>query len=160
MAIIFTVEGANVKRVNKKFVCKTCGASPGKPSHHPDCDICDGYGIDPTDNPLGEYAFLVSENDAIVILHDLLNYGCQEKPYWKGELSPDDVLIQLALADYRIDTIVNPKFSFGYEDASVDTGKAKTDPPSEATLRKYAEKLQAFAEKAIDVGENIIYFTR
>lgn len=159
MAIMFTVEGANVKRVNKKFVCQKCGASNGRPTHA-DCDVCDGYGIDPTDNPLGDFAFLVSENDAIIILHDLLNYGSQEKPYWKGELTPDDVLIQLALADYRIDTIVNPKFSFGYEEASVDTGRAKTQPPSEETLRKYADKLQTFAEKAIEVGENIIYFTR
>jgi ribosomal protein S27AE len=155
--IQFIVEGANQPKINRDYVCPECGASFAK-AHLDEmrrlCDTCDGYGIDPTDDPLGDYAFIVSDNDAIIIVHDLLNYGSREKRYTDCTLDPGDVLVQLSLSDYRIESMVNPVLEY-----DVDV-KQKTEVPTEETLRVYVELLTKLADKALDIDESIIVKTK
>lgn len=156
MAILFVVEGANQPRVNKKFVCPECGSVYGRfyGTRRP-CKTCNGLGQDPTDNPLGDYAFVAQENEASLLIHDVLNHGHEEQPTDHGTLNPSDTLIRLSLADYHIEALVNPIFPRRY----TDTDEVIAIPP-EATLRAYVEKLTALAEKALEIEEDIIYKTR
>jgi hypothetical protein len=154
--IMFVVKSVNKPRVNKKYECPECGAIYGRfYGERPACGTCDGLGMDPSDDPIGQWAMLVPVNDAILILNDLLNYGTQEKVYWKGTLEPTDVLVRLSLADYRIESMINP---LPFYDCAVD--KLVTKMPNEETLRFYVDKLIALAEKANEVDDEISYFTR
>lgn len=154
MGILFVVEGANKPRINKKFICPECEAVYGRfYGEKRPCKTCHGLGQDPNDKPLGDFAFEVEDSHAISILHDLLNYGTHEKPYDEPcSLNPSDVLVRLALSDFRIESMVRPIFE--YVDA-----KANDCPPEEA-LRVYVENLTAMAEKALDIDEDIVYRPR
>lgn len=156
MAILFVVEGANHPRINKKFVCPECESVYGRfyGTKRP-CKTCNGLGQDPTDNPLGDFAFLASEHEAHLLLHDILNYGHEEQPTNEGTLNPSDVLIRLSLADYHIEALVRPLFPRRY----TDTDEIVEIPP-ETTLQAYVEKVTALAEKALEIDEDIVYKTR
>lgn len=150
--ILFSVPGANKPKINTKYVCPTCqtkyGTFYGKRRL---CDTCNGFGQDPEDKPLGEFALYMDPFEATTVLHDLLNYGCEEKPLEGGTLEPSDVQIQLALADFRIEQIVNPIF------VSEEDDPIRQFLPTEKRLRDIADALGRFAEKALEEGEDITY---
>lgn len=154
MGVLFVVEGANKPRVNRKYVCPECGSVHGRfYGERAPCKTCNGLGNDPKDNPIGDYAFEVEGSHAISILHDLLNYGSREKVWDEpGRLNPTDVLVRLAMSDFRIEAMVRPLFT--YVDADVNAC------PPEASLRLYVERLTTLAEKALDIDEDIVYRSR
>src|SRR5277367_1087191 len=148
MGVMFVVKGANKPRINTKYVCPECGSVHGRfYGGRAPCKTCNGLGNDPKDDPIGEFAFEVEPWEAIAILNDLLNYGTHEMSWQEGSLNPTDVLIRLAMSDFRIEAMVRPLFT--YVDADVNVC------PPEESLRLYVERLTALAEKASEIDEEI-----
>lgn len=157
MSVVFSVKGTSdfIELRRYKGDCQNCAclkaskwwiATVRESANVPYEILCDSC-------RKAELPLVVDDAHAISILHDLLNYGSREKVWDEpGNLNPTDVLVRLAMSDFRIESMVRPLFT--YVDADVNVC------PPEAALRLYVQRLTALAEKAQELDEDISYKTR